>query len=162
MKVRYYSKLSYPLKCGLLQPETSRRNSLRPKLSYPLKCGLLQLLWKSSILFESQVVIPTQMRASTTYVQLDSVVSMPSCHTHSNAGFYNCLGGRHTNFETRCHTHSNAGFYNEDDKTEDNNAKKLSYPLKCGLLQHFHLERLGRIASGFFQNSFRSFSKDYP
>ena len=39
---------------------------------------------------EYDVVIPAQMRASTTFGEALTFVSGQSCHTHSNAGFYNC------------------------------------------------------------------------
>lgn len=80
-------------------------------LSYPPKCGLLQPEWKD-LNHGLEVVIPAQIRASTTDTLLSTEKTDEGCHTHSNAGFYNDTGVRINNIVFSCHTRSNAGFYN--------------------------------------------------
>ena len=66
-----------------------KRSSI--KLSYPLKCGLLQP-YKAALLESTpEVVIPTQMWASATQLDLTPMKSDESCHTHSNVGFCNLM-----------------------------------------------------------------------
>ena len=138
--------LSYPLKCGLLQPAmvdgtkveveicchthsnagfyNKRSMIYQPEieLSYPLKCGLLQRYSKGGLApIQLWVVIPTQMRASTTW--------------GSSSGWHYWKG---------CHTHSNAGFYNWNADHTKIILTWLSYPLKCGLLQRQTVTRWRR------------------
>ena len=75
---------------GFYNTMTTTMMTTTIKLSYPLKCGLLQQFEGDAPGYrEEVVVIPTQMQASTTKLIGYRTKNSKCCHTRSNAGFYN-------------------------------------------------------------------------
>ena len=127
------TKLSYPLKCGLLQLGSGYSKVTFTELSYPLKCGLLQLHNSKVSKITNPVVIPTQMWASATFIK-DQTDDYYELSYPLKCGLLQRRISVHVKIRSvviPTQMWASATMIS----IISINCAKLSYPLKCGLLQ---------------------------